>query len=172
MKTEWEQQLNLYAHLYREMGFAIRKAQIVAILRDWSRGRALGDPNYPQCAVTVEDVKLWSPEVAEQFLITRLQLHQASQYAPDDKLPECTPEERWEKPTLYCVMKNDNKRAVRNFEDPLQAEQRLKQLELQAAKQKKKDKYRIEVRLGESTRCLHYCVCSPYCNQYNEIVTQ
>jgi len=166
-KPEWEKQLNLYAYLYRTAGFRVNKLQIVAVLRDWVKSRAKKDKGYPQCAVKIVPVGLW-PDVLP-YLTSRVILHQMAVNLDDDNLPECTPEERWERPTTFAVKKNRNKTAVRVYEDPLQAQQRMKQLQFQAGKKKTPAKYWIEDRPGESVRCENYCNVNRWCNQYQKL---
>jgi hypothetical protein len=36
---------------------------------------------------------------------------------------------------------------------------------------KKGDKFVIEIRQGERTRCKNYCQVSPFCNQYQEYMS-
>lgn len=101
VKEEWEQQLNLYAHLLRLTGAHVETIQIVAIYRDWSKNKAF-DSNYPSAQVQFFIVPLWSNEVAENFLLERVRLHMKAEAG--EVLP-CTPEERWERPTRFAVMK-------------------------------------------------------------------
>jgi len=172
MKIEWIQQINGYAYLYGKYGFSVQKGQIVAILRDWSMRRASIDKTYPQVGVQVLDVKMWDYSVTRAFLESRVDLHQISEKLNDDDLPYCSAEERWEKPTLYCVWKKGNKQATNNYEDPLKADQRMSQLQLKESKKKRPAKYFIEERKGESTRCEFYCLVKPWCNQYAQIISK
>jgi len=167
VKKEWEEQLNLYAHLYRGAGFNINKLQVVAVLRDWVKSRARREPSYPQVAVQVVPQKIWPDPVP--YLESRVSMHQMAVKLADDDLPYCTAEERWEKETGYAVVKDGNKRATRVYSDPLKANQRIKQLELSSSKSKKPVKYHLEERLGESTRCEYFCNAQPWCNQYKEM---
>lgn len=155
-KVEWEQQLNLYRILYARHSLYAKKLQIVAILRDWSASKARQGGDYPAQPVQVVNVPMWPMDHAENFLATRVALHQG---AMKDEYPPCTPTERWEKPTKWAVYKNQNKRADRVFEAAGDAEGRA--MELAAAGQKA----RIEVRPGESTRCASYCRARPFCLQ-------
>ena len=160
VKPEWEAQLNIYAHLYRDAGFPVRGLQIVAIYRDWSKNRAKQGNGYPHCAAGVLPVQVWPDAKVQDYLAERVALHQAAQDMPDEQLPYCNPEERWERPTTWAVMKKGRKSAVRVFHDPESAEA--------AAEGRGKDHY-VEVRPGESVRCEGYCPVAEFCSQYKEM---
>jgi hypothetical protein len=79
----------------------------------------------------------------------------------DDEIPPCSPEERWERPSKFAVMKEGRQRAVKLYEN--ESEARARAQELGAG-------YFIEHRPGESVRCQNYCVCSGFCNFCRENV--
>lgn len=142
-RPEWIAQLNLYAHLLRAHGFEVRKLQIVAIYRDWSkRHEAQGIPH-----AALIDVPLWAPDVTAGCLACRIAAHQEP--AP----PVCTPAERWERPTTYAVMKTGRKTALRVLESTEAAE----------AWQAANGGDRIDLRPGECVRCIGYCPVRQFC---------
>ena len=97
-KIEWEQQLNMYAHLVEKTkGIKVEKAQVVAILRDWRRSAMRRQKNYPKAAVICIPIPIWPEAQREKYLIDRVSLHQQSMIDHDfhGTLPECTDEERW-----------------------------------------------------------------------------
>lgn len=165
-KPEWEAQLNLLAFLYRHAGFPVTKLNIVAIIRDWTKFKMMQSDDYPRRPATMIDIPLWSDLQCEEYAFKRIALHKRAEALEDNELPLCTPEEMWEKPTKYAVMKDKNKRATRVVECAKEAE------ELLAHHQGKqpKAKFKIVERKGERTRCLHYCAVSYFCNQYNEYI--
>lgn len=152
-KPEWERQLNVLRWLALRNGYEVDRLEIVAILRDWSRGRAMQGGNYPARQVAVVDVPVWPFQDAERYVAERVRLHQQAERGP---LPECTPEERWERPTSYAVMRKGRKSAIRIYEDPGEAEDRA------AA-----EGGYVEVRPGRCTRCEEYCAVAPFCDQQN-----
>ncbi len=154
VKAEWEAQLNVYAAMYRRTGFGVNGLQIVAIMRDWAKRRAGEGGNYPDTAVKVIPVRLWTPEEAESYIAARIAAHQAAEDLADGELPECTPDERWERPTTYAVMKAGNKRALRVFDNPEEAE---------ALAAEKGKGFTVEVRPGVSARCQEYCAVADFC---------
>jgi len=72
-------------------------------------------------------------------------------------LPVCSPEERWEKPPVYAVMKRGRVRAVRLFRSDQDAKDFI-------AVQKDSNTLYVEDRPPESVRCLDYCAVSGLCD--------
>ena len=116
-KVEWEQQLNIYAYLYKQTtGKTIDQLNIIAIARDWNKNQYLrSGGDYPPSPVTVLDIDLWSDEEQEDFIKQRVSIHQEAEvdYLINDKLPFCTDEERWRRKDTYRVEKKGRKTAVR-----------------------------------------------------------
>jgi len=158
-KPEFTQQLNIYAFLFREnLGLDVKELKIVAILRDWMQSRAKQEPDYPQIPVMVVDIPLWPSRDAEAYIHERVKLHQDAEHMDDGSLEFCTPEERWERPTTFAVMKPGNKRARRVFDSKDKATAEAGAQEV------------VITRKGESVRCANYCKAAPYCSQYRDLV--
>ncbi len=155
VKPEWEAQVNIYGHLYELADFPVDHLRIVCIYRDWSKNRAKQGDNYPPCAAGVLPIRKWSRDSVEDYLIDRIELHQQAEDLPEKDLPDCTPEERWEKPTTWAVMKEGRKSAIRVLDTQEEAEQ--------MAEEKGKGHY-VEERPGKSVRCLEYCPAQPFCS--------
>ncbi len=159
-KPEWIQQLNFYKWLYHKQGFKITKLQIIAILRDWSKMRARRESDYPQAAIHTVQITMLDIPAIEQTISSLVHLHKTSEDLPDDKLPECTSADRWERPTTYAVKKEINIRAFRVFESESEAKSLLDE---------KGKGWIIETRPGASIRCQEYCLAAPFCNFYQGI---
>jgi hypothetical protein len=152
-KPEWEAQLNLYAELLRRNGHRVDRLAVSAILRDWSISKSHGS-NYPKVPFIRVSVALWAPDIASDFLIERVLLHQT---ARDGNYIDCTPEERWEQPTRWAVMKRGRKSALRVWDDEDKAK---------LFAHSNPTSY-IQVRPGKSTRCADgYCNAAPFCSQW------
>jgi hypothetical protein len=154
-KPEWERQLNVYAFMYYMNNFKVSGLKINAILRDWMKSKADREEDYPPIPFMSVDVPLWDTDKQRQYIIDRIELHSLAEACSD--APICTPEERWERPTTYAVMKNKNKRAER----VLTTEQAAKDWIDLAGDEKAK--YDIVMRPGESVRCTSYCVVRDVC---------
>ena len=90
--------------------------------------------------------------------------HAEAQFAldTDELLPPCTPEEMWEKPTVYAVKKKGAARAKQLFGDELSAIAEAHRLG---------GEYEVEIRRGERTRCASFCPVSQWCAQWREYQT-
>lgn len=161
-KIEWEQQLNIYAFLVeRVKKVPVRDLGIVAIIRDWSRRDASTREGYPEAPIKELPIKLWPMEERERFVLHRIAQHSACEFAMEagETLPFCTPEEMWEKPTIYAVRKKGNVRAKSLHESEAEAN---------AAAEKLGKDYEVEVRPGERVRCANFCPVNSYCQQWRD----
>jgi hypothetical protein len=141
--------------MLRQNGDGITKLQIVALLRDWSKMEARRDPEYPQAQVITVDIPMWTPEETRKYMRTRVIAHEHAK----EILPECTPEERWERPTKWAVMKKNAKKATKLHDNAESAEAQAAENPL----------YSVEVRPGLSVRCENYCSAKPFCSQYQRM---
>jgi hypothetical protein len=155
-KADWTYQLNIYAHLLETVKkIPVTKLSIVAIVRDWT-ARDTGRENYPQAPIVTIPIKLWSPEEREAFIQSRLTAHSSAMFEADTEgtLPECSPEEMWEKPSTWAIKKEGGVRAKSVHSTKEEAEVNLTK------------GYFIEHRPGERTRCKSYCQVSKFCSQF------
>ena len=159
-KIEWEVQLNIYAGLVEDVKkVPVTDVGIVAIIRDWNRRESLTREGYPEAPIKEIPIRLWSKEERDAFISSRIALHSACDFALETggTLPACTPAEMWEKPTVWAVRKNGNKRAHSLYETAELAISAVTELG---------DNYEIEVRKGERTRCENFCPVNTWCIQY------
>jgi hypothetical protein len=166
-KIEWEYQLNIYAWLVEEVKkVPVTDLGIVAILRDWKAREVNTKVGYPEAPVKELPITLWTMQEREDFIKRRIWVHSACDFEieTDGQLPDCTPDEMWEKPAVWAVMKEGNIRAKYVMPTLHEAELAMKQLQ----EEKPKDKYVIVERKGERTRCASYCAVSQWCDQYQE----
>lgn len=149
-RKEWEQQSNILACILREHGYTVNGLQIVTILRDWSNSVAQRSQDYPDCPVLTIDVPLWSQEKCEEFVDSRIRIHQAARQT----LPECSAEERWATPDIWALMKEGRKTAVNLFDSEKEANAAL----IAAG-----DKHYLDHRPGRNIRCGGYCCVAAFC---------
>lgn len=161
-KIEWEQQLNIYAWLVeRVRAKPVRDLGIVAIIRDWSRRDAATREGYPEAPIKEIPIKLWSMEERQEFVQRRIHEHLACDFAMEasGELPDCTPEEMWERPTVWAVKKKGGVRAKSLHETQEAAA---------AALAKLGSDHEIEIRPGERTRCANFCPVNTWCAQWRK----
>ena len=164
-KPEWEQQLNVYAWLVeKEKKQPVSSLGIVAIIRDWSRRDAENKEDYPPAPIKEIPIKLWSYEEREQYVSDRISAHSSCEFAMEigGDLPDCTPEEMWEKPHSWAIKKIGGVRAKSVYDNEAEAQKDLEALG--------KD-YMIEHRPGERTRCEKFCQVNTYCQQYRNYLS-
>jgi hypothetical protein len=161
-KSEWEQQLNIYAWLVETVKkMPVKSLGIVAIIRDWSRREAARNPDYPQAPIKEIPINTWGMLERNKLIKDRIHAHAACEFEieTDGDLPECTPEEMWEKPTVWAVKKLGGARAKSVHQTHQEA--------LEALAKAGRD-YEIEVRPGSRTRCETFCPVSNYCQQWRD----
>lgn len=158
-KPDWERQLNVYRYMiFKDKGIEIKKLRIVAILRDWMKSKTKSDKDYPKYPLIVVDIPIWPMEYTEMYIFNRLEIHKT--------LAECTPEERWRRPTVYAVKKKGIKTSKRNLDSMEMAEAWI----AKNTKENERKLYTIDVRPGEDSKCLDYCSVAKWCpcNIYNK----
>jgi hypothetical protein len=159
-KADWERQQNVLRWLCDANGIEVDRLEIVCIIRDWQRTRALEDPTYPVTPVHVINLPVWDLAITEEYIRHRVQLHQdarAGNAAP------CTDEERWYTGSSYAVTKPGAKRALKIFKTMAEAEEHMADA---------KPGYVIEHRPGTYTRCERFCEVSQWCSQWQDHLQQ
>jgi len=157
---DWTAQLNLYAWLLEKHGFKVKGVEVICIFRDWSKAKSSVDPFYPKPVERVV-LELWTPKRTEAFLAARLSQIKMHESLPDDMIPPCSPEERWEAPAKYAVMKPGAKRALRVFDNKGEAENYAGE---------HADKPEVITREARPIRCWDYCEVNRFCHFYRELM--
>lgn len=157
IKSEWTAQLNVYKYLWEKNNFPVKSLTINAVLRDWVRSKAKFNPtDYPQIPFMRLKADLWTEKECEEYINERFTIHNSDPV-------ECTPYERWERPTTWAVMKGKNKRATRVLNTELEAELYIDGVQDEKAKKQMK----VVERKGERIRCQDYCLVRDFC-PYNK----
>jgi hypothetical protein len=149
VKPEWVAQLNLLRLLAIHSGIDVTQLNIIAILRDWSKGKAKqGD--YPKHQIAVIPIDVWPLHQTTEYLRRRVLAHQ------DANPPPCTDVERWKQDDVHAVMKVGRKSAVRLHDLRSNAEQHCGDLGAG---------HSVVTRPGGFRRCQDYCDVSAVCPQ-------
>lgn len=169
-KDEWERQLNVLDYLIRHNDTELRNPNgkelevksmaIMAILRDWSKMKAMTSGNYPKKQVIMIPIRRWSEEEQDSYVAARIQAHQDAENKGSEV---CSAKERWAKPDTYAVMKDGRKSALRVLESKEQVKQYLKDNKLIEGKG-----ITVVFRKGEDVRCQHYCRVNTFCDYFTE----
>ena len=151
-------QLTTYRFLAREH-IDDDTATIQFILKDWSKQRALKDPDYPQTPCPTMLVRVGSAEACRARLEERIRELDRLMSAHDHELPACTPKDLWMDPPTFAYFKNPHAkpdaRASRVFTTLADA---------QAFQAAQGGVGRIDTRQGEPRAC-DYCIASTICQQ-------
>lgn len=152
---DFEAQLNICAEILRQHGEKVNELFVIAILRDWSKPEALRSADFPQRQVIIRAAPLWTTEKAKAYIEERIEIHQKARRL----LPLCTMEERWGKLDTFAVYKQGGKRAVRLYDSEEAAQGHVSQ----------DAGLFITRRVGDSTRCRHYCSVNTFCEQWKAL---
>ncbi len=149
----WEQQLNVYAYLAQQMQIPVRKVQVIAVMIDWTEfaGKRAG----MESPVVTVPLPLWDEVTAERWIKGRLR---ELEDAFEGKPRPCTDEERWYSQSVYAVMKEGRKSAVKLCSTEDEA--------LEIANQHKGGY--VDHRGGVYRRCERWCKAAPWCKQWEE----
>lgn len=161
-KPEHIAQLNILNWLVHDIFPGITKLTDNLFLKDWSAGKAKSTPDFPPIPFVSIPVEVWPMAKTEQYLKERVAMFKAAANLPDNELPECTPEETWERPTVYAVVKDGGKRAIPGGLCST----------MEIAESMKGPKMHIETRVGGRIRCAEYCSVSHLCSQYAEYLKE
>jgi len=159
--ADWRKQLLIYAYMLKKTGFEVDKGEVVAIMKDHSKARAKFEKDYPELPVRRIKFRFTEKdfEEIEQWLHERFAEIAEAEKLPDDELPLCTREERFNDGDKFAVMKKGRKRALRVLDSMKEAE---------AWKQLNGGDF-IETRLGENKKCEDYCRVCEFCSFYQQI---
>jgi hypothetical protein len=138
-----ERQLNIYCWMARKMGYDVRHLQGDIYINGWTVYKSYGDSAYPKAPYLKIPIPIWEEAFTTQYLSERLKIHDTvairllKEYGPANSLtplgvvrldaamleiPVCTDEERFAQPTKYAVMRDGQKKAVKLFDNPIDAE--------------------------------------------------
>ncbi len=159
--ADWRKQLLIYAYMLKKTGFEVDKGEVVAIMKDHSKARAKFEKDYPELPVRRIKFRFTEKdfEEIEQWLHERFVEIAEAEKLPDDELPLCTREERFNDGDKFAVMKKGRKRAMRVLDDINEAEE---------WREKNGGDF-IEVRPGQNKKCEDYCRVCEFCSFFQRI---
>ena len=96
------------------------------LFTDWKRMQA-HSKNYPPSQILTKKLQLLSIPETENFIRTKLDILEKNLEVKQADLPRCTPEELWQRDTVWKYYKDPSKRtrSTKNFTDPFDANTRL-----------------------------------------------
>jgi hypothetical protein len=161
--SDWYVQGMIYAWLLTRNNFPVERCCFIALLKDHSKTEAERNRQYPQSPVYVYGFPVTRTGLFKTggFIREKISAYEHYREQPDDAIPPCSPDERWERAAAFAVKKEGRKTAVKLFDNRDGAEK------LAASLGKG---HFVEHRTGESIKCRHYCLCRAFCNFYREQV--
>lgn len=155
---DWKKQGLIYAWLLRKNGLPCEKATFYAILKDHTKQKAKFDSDYPDLPVYKVEYKVTDAELDEIDEFIRDKIDELIKYenVPDEELPVCSPEDRWNDGDKYAVMEKGKKKAKRVLDSEEEARLYI---------QNNGGDY-IERRPGEDKKCNDYCLCCKKCSYW------
>lgn len=160
---DWEdyrKQCLYYCLLFRKNGFPCDNADIVMLLKNWSKTDAKNKSNYPESDVYIKHFDFTDKdfEEAEKEILAKFDEIDRMQNIPDEQLPLCTKEERWATDDKFACYKGTNKKATRVFDTKEEAERFVAEGNAD----------RIELREAADKKCIDYCGCCQFCDYWKE----
>lgn len=157
---DWRRQLLIYAYMLRDAGFPVKRGRVVAFLKDHSKRDAKVKAEYPKLPVQPVDFTFSERDFQEieVWLKEKIAEVKRARELPDDRLPLCTQEERFNSGDKYAVMKKGRKTALRVLDSKEEAEQWMASNGGDS----------IEIRPGEDKKCQDYCAAKEFCSYYKE----
>lgn len=152
---DYKKQLMIYALLWKDAGFEVNGGEVVALMKDHSKPKARREHDYPTYPVKMFKWDFSDKDLEEMrvWVTNRIKLIESLKDVPDDKLPLCTPEERWKTETVWAITKPNAKKAKKRCYSREEADRELHNY----------PGCHIEERPGEDKRCLDYCWASEFC---------
>lgn len=131
------------------------------LFKDWSANRAKSDSAYPKLPILEQKFPLLSVQEADSYVHKKLTEIEYYWDKPDSEIPLCTPKELWQRGSTFKYYANpDAKRATKNFDNLLAAQQHLAE----------KGKGIVKEVKDQPTKCL-YCNAASVCEQFKDMVS-
>lgn len=167
---DWRKQLLAYCWLMNQIGIEATRGRSVGFMKDHSKAESERKKDYPSEPVDTVEFEFTQKdfEQIETYIKGRILRLEQLKNTPDDQLPLCTEDERFNSGTKYAVKKGNNKRAVKVFSDHKSAQEFVEQKAKYGAD---KDHW-IEERPGEDKRCKWYCFVNEFCDYYHTCVKE
>lgn len=157
---DWRRQLLIYAYMLQDTGFPVKRGRVVAFLKNHNKRDAKVKAGYPKLPVQPIDFTFSERDFQEieVWLKEKIAEVKRARELPDDRLPLCTQEERFNSGDKYAVMKKGRKTALRVLDSQEEAEQWMASNGGDS----------IEIRPGEDKKCQDYCAAKEFCSYYKE----
>jgi hypothetical protein len=162
-KQKYFDQTNIYRYMLGKAGYQVDKVEIIIWYRDWMQTKVWTEFDYPKAAIESINAPIYSEAYVEKLLADRLEILARMAKIPTPDLPACSPDERFQNPDKFAVMKGSNKRASRLFDTYEDAQRMIDTAGWDAV---------VEVRKSEPKKCISYCDVNNFCPFYRAYTEQ
>jgi len=159
---DWERQQNIYAYMLRKKGHSVKRIEILAMFRDWSKMKYIMNAKnpsrkYPNSVFKIFPLRVWSDKECEEYIRKRVKIHYEAKQL--NKMPLCTYTERWAQPDKFAVLSDTRKNAAKLCLSQKAAEEYIRQ------NGEKLTNPKIEYRIDVGFKCKFYCSVAQFCEQ-------
>ena len=151
VKPEYVKQLNVYKYMLEQHSYPVDRLENIVIFRD-----ALAHEE----KVQVFEVTRYKEAKIREYIEKRVRMHQIASEQLEEEVVVCTPFERWQDPSVYCVMKKGNvKQTGGSYALMSEAEAFMGSLK----DKHPKNEYSVKEKPSIAKRCERYCTVSNFC---------
>jgi hypothetical protein len=161
---EWTFKANFYRWLLENAGYKIESLIYIPIFKDWTATKAMRSRSVEDIPCPSITLEKWDRAKIEQEIYDRI--IEIEQYRGKDfkDIPYCNPEQRWEKPPVFKVCKEENGKvgnALPNctFETMEEAES-IRDERIASLKPKDTHTYIVKKAGGDPVKCNNWCSLS------------
>lgn len=133
--------------------------RICFLFTDWQKLQARTNPAYPQKRLAYKDINLMDIRDTDNWVRNKITMFERYKDAPDEEIPECTPEELWMSDPVYKYYSDPTKtngKSTKNFTDAAEAHLYW---------QNEKGGKGIVITIEATPKRCEYCDAAPVCKQ-------
>ncbi len=153
---DYRKQLLIYGYMLRSLGFPVYRGEVILFLKDFSKSKKSFIKKYPEHPIQKVEFLFSNNDFSfiERFIFNRFKDIEIYSAMPDDLIPECGLQNRFNEGLRFAVKKAKNKAAVKTFGTRTEAARFIRE---------GKGDY-IEPVEGIDRKCLDYCLVSDFCS--------
>lgn len=164
VKADWDNYIK-QGSIYRWLNQDLITSDIMVIdfiFTNWVEATAKKQQDYPQLPVISKELPLMSLEETELMLKSVIEDIDKYCNTPLSEIPECTPEDMWQDPTIYAYYSSMKAKRATKLSNSY--------TEASLVQAKNRGEGYIEVRKSMPKKCEKWCSVSGSCDQYQRTV--
>lgn len=158
---KYSSQMNTNRYILAKNGYSVDSLEIVELYRDWDKATSKADSRYPSSPINILPIEVVALDTIERKLRQYIAEYSKFENTPDNELPYCSAEDRWERNGGYAVMQKGKARAQRVLKSEREANLWLSEKGLTGNKD-----YYIDHRPATPIRCIDWCSVNKWCPFY------